>query len=65
MAKITKYVYKGRIITHTDFISLLHRYGLNPGYRKIGIEHLKELADNGNEKAIDLLKDIQTFTEER
>lgn len=55
----TKYFYKGKEISHLDFLRLMRELGLVSGYRVSHWDHLVEMAEKGNEKAISLLADME------
>lgn len=57
MAK--RYFYKGQEIGHFDFICLMSRNGFGISYRTDAEDQLKRHAAKGNEKAINLIKDIK------
>lgn len=58
---MTKYIYKGKEITHLDFISIMKRAGLNSGWRKSHYEHLCDRAEMGDQRAVEILKDLQVI----
>lgn len=60
---MTKYVYKGKEILHTELLSLMRKSGIGSGYRVSHYEHLKALASEGNVSAVAILKDLHVFTE--
>lgn len=56
---MTRYFYKGKEINHLEFIYIMRQNGLPSGWRKSHYEHLKELAENGNAKAIEILQNLK------
>lgn len=58
----TKYFYKGKEIDHLRFLQLMKENGLTSGWRVSHWQHLQDLAEKGNEKAIELLKDLKCVT---
>ena len=60
---MTTYIYKGQEINHTSFISILRSAGINGGRKLTHYQVLEREAANGNEKAIEILKDL-TIKEE-
>lgn len=56
---MTKYIYKGKEISHTRFLALCQRNGINGGRKKSHLQKLKEMAELGNMKAIDILDSLQ------
>ena len=58
---MTKYIYKGRYITHTAFISLCRNAGLLSGYNKNQYSHIIEQAFKGNRKAVEILNELQVI----
>lgn len=55
---MTTYIYKGQEINHTSFISILRSAGINGGRKLTHYQVLKREAANGNEKAIEILKNL-------
>ena len=55
---MTHYIYKGKEIRHTEFISLCRNNGINGG-RSTHCDKLQELAARGNERAINILKELE------
>ena len=55
----TKYIYKGEEILHSTFISLCRKIGVNGGRKFTTLEKLQQEANKGNEKAIELLSNLQ------
>ena len=51
----TKYIYQGKDISHTSFIALCQRNGINGGRTVSHLQKLEEMADQGNKKAIEIL----------
>ena len=60
---MTKYIYKGKEILHTELLSLMRNAGIGSGYRVSHYEHLKALASEGNTNAVAILKDLHVFKE--
>lgn len=58
---MTRYFYKGKEINHLEFISIMRQNGLNSGWRKSHYEHLKEMAEKGNVKAIKILENLKVI----
>ena len=58
---MTKYIYKGRDITHTAFISLCRKAGLLSGHNKNQHSHIIEQAFKGNSKAVEILNNLQVI----
>lgn len=56
---MTKYIYKGKEISHLDFLSLMRNAGIASGWRKSNYEHLVELARKGNGEAIEILTNLR------
>lgn len=54
-----KYFYKGEEINHLRFLQLMRNAGLVSGRRVSHWEHLQDMAEQGNEKAIALLADMK------
>lgn len=55
----TKYIYKGEEILHSTFIFLCRKIGVNGGRKFTTLEKLQQEANKGNEKAIELLSNLQ------
>lgn len=55
---MTTYIYKGKEINHTSFISILRSAGINGGRKLTHYQVLEREAANGNEKAIEILKNL-------
>ena len=55
---MTTYIYKGQEINHTSFISILRSAGINGGRKLTHYQVLEREAANGNEKAIEILKNL-------
>lgn len=58
---MTKYIYKGKDITHTAFISLCRSAGLLSGYRSDQYSHIINQAFQGNKKAVEILNELQVI----
>ena len=56
---MTKYIYKGKEISHISFIKLMSDAGIQSGWRMSHYEHLTKLAAKGNSKAQELLKNLE------
>ena len=52
------YYYDGQEMSHTELLMKMRNAGIQSGYRKAHIDHLKDLASKGNEKAKELIKHI-------
>lgn len=57
----TKYIYKGKDITHTAFISLCRSAGLLSGHRTEQYSHILNEAFKGNSKAVEILNELQVI----
>lgn len=57
----TQYIYKGKDISHTAFISLCRMAGLLSGHNKNQHSHLLEQAFKGNRKAVEILNELQVI----
>ena len=55
----TKYIYKGKEILQSTFISLCRKIGVNGGRKFTTLEKLQQEANKGNKKAIELLSNLQ------
>ena len=56
---MTHYIYKGEEIPHISFISLCQRNGICGGRNASHYEKLVEMAENGNERAIAIMNDLE------
>lgn len=56
---MTKYYYKGKEISHLEFLRMMREIGLTSGYRVSHYQHLCDMAEKGNEKAMSLLADLR------
>ena len=56
---MTTYIFKGKEITHTCFVSLLRSAGINGGRKLTHFEVLNREAEKGNQKAIEILKNLE------
>ena len=56
---MTHYIYKGEEIPHISFISLCQRNGICGGRNASHYEKLVEMAEKGNERAINIMKDLE------
>lgn len=56
---MTRYIYKGKEIRHTQLLNIMRSAGIGSGYRVSHYVHLRNLAENGNEKAAEILKDLE------
>ena len=57
----TKYIYKGKEISHSDFLAICRKAGLTSGYRCSHYDHLVDMAFKGQSKAIEILNDLQVI----
>lgn len=55
----TKYIYKGKEILQSTFISLCRKIDVNGGRKFTTLEKLQQEANKGNKKAIELLLNLQ------
>lgn len=55
----TKYIYKGKEILQSTFISLCRRIGVNGRRKFTTLEKLQQEANKGNKRAIELLSNLQ------
>lgn len=58
---MNKYIYQGKKISHTDFITLCQLNGIMGGRKKSHFQKLKEMAEQGNEKAIKILNALEVI----
>ena len=58
---MTKYIYKGKEISHMAFISLCRNACLTSGYRCSHYDHLVDMAFQGNKRAVEILNDLQVI----
>ena len=56
---MTQYIYNGKEISHISFISLCQRNGINGGRKMSHYDKLVEMAEKGNQKAIDILNNLE------
>ena len=56
---MTKYIYKGEEISHTRFITICQMAGIMGGRKKSHYQKLVEMAEQGNEKASDILGNLE------
>lgn len=56
---MTTYYYKDKEILHLDFLRMMRKIGLTSGYRVSHYQHLRDMAEKGNEKAKALLADLR------
>ena len=56
---MTHYIYKGEEISHISFISLCQSIGCCGGRKMSHYEKLVEMAEKGNERAANVLKDLE------
>lgn len=56
---MTKYIYKGEEISHTRFITICQMAGIMGGRKKSHYQKLVEMAEQGNEKAADILGNLE------
>lgn len=52
-------IYKGRAITHVEFVALCSSIGINGGRMTTYREVLERMAQNGNERAQQLVANLQ------
>lgn len=62
---MTKYIYKGQEISHTRFLTICQMAGVMGGRKKSHYEKLVEMAEQGNERAQDILSDIEVVESKR
>jgi hypothetical protein len=58
---MAKYLFKGEEISHTRFLSICRQAGLQNPRKRSMHEQLKELAADGNERAANILKDLEVI----
>ena len=58
---MTKYIYQGQEISHTSFLALCQRNGINGGRKKSHLQKLEEMAEQGNMKAIEILNALEVL----
>ena len=56
---MTQYIYNGKEISHISFISLCQRNGINGGRKMSHYDKLVAMAEEGNQKAIDILNNLE------
>ena len=56
---MTKYIYKGEEISHTRFITICQMAGIIGGRKKSHYQKLVEMAEQGNEKAAEILGNME------
>ena len=56
---MTKYIYKGEEISHTRFITICQMAGIMGGRKKSHYQKLVEMAEQGNDKAADILSNLE------
>ena len=56
---MTQYIYNGKEISHTSFISLCMSNGINGGRKMSFYEKLVSMAEQGNERAINILNNLE------
>lgn len=56
---MTKYIYNGKEISHISFIGICQRNGINGGRKMSHYDKLVEMAEKGNQKAIDILNNLE------
>ena len=59
---MTHYIYKGEEISHISFISLCQSIGCCGGRKMSHYEKLVDMAEKGNERAANILKDLEITT---
>lgn len=55
---MTKYIYNGKPITHSKFITICQMNGIMGGRKKTHYQKMVEMAEQGNEKAQYLIRNI-------
>lgn len=58
---MTTYIYKGQKISHTKILSLLRSAGIYGGNKLSHYEALVKAAENGNERATYILRDLKVI----
>lgn len=56
---MTQYIYQGKEISHTRFLTICQMAGIMGGRKKSHYEKLVEMAEQGNEKAQAILNDLE------
>lgn len=56
---MTQYIYNGKEISHISFIGLCQRNGINGGRKMSHYDKLVAMAEEGNQKAIDILNNLE------
>lgn len=56
---MAKYIYKGEEISHTRFITICQVSGIMGGRKKSHYQKLVEMAEQGNEKAAEILGNLE------
>lgn len=56
---MTQYIYKGQEISHSRFLTICQMAGINGGRKMSHYEKLQDMAAKGNQKAIDILNDLE------
>ena len=56
---MTQYIYQGKEISHTRFLTICQMAGIMGGRKKSHFEKLVEMAEQGNEKAQAILNDLE------
>ena len=57
----TIYIYKGKEISHSEFLNICRKAGLTSGYRCSHYDHLVDMAFKGHSKAVEILNDLQVI----
>lgn len=58
---MTTYIYKGQKISHSKILSLLRSAGIYGGNKLSHYESLVKAAENGNERATYILRDLKVI----
>lgn len=58
---MTTYIYKGQKISHSKILSLLRSAGIYGGNKLSHYEALIKAAENGNERATYILRDLKAI----
>ena len=56
---MTKYIFKGIEISHSRFVTICKMVGVNGGRKKSHLQVLCETAQRGNQKAKDILDNLE------
>lgn len=58
---MTTYIYKNRLISHTNFISILRSACINGGDELTNLETLNKEAEKGNARAVEIRKNLKVI----